>query len=103
MPFDGGTSTISSAGTRETLANDLVAANVVIADSRIMSITVIGDQDNTGDVFFAGPAVASGVGVRLEPGDSFSKDFDGGPTFDEFYGDADTAGDKINWAVEFAQ
>ena len=103
MPFDTGTSTVASAGTRRQIVLDLDANAHVRARSRILAIEITPRSGNTGaSMYFGRVTVSSSYGRQILKG--VSKKFTFEPsteTFDVFYLDADSNGDLADFVVFF--
>ena len=88
-----GTATVSNAGTRVQLSN---------TKDRVLSLFILAQPDNAGNLYFGDSAVAANAGVTLPVGKPFSVDIakaekDGSVVFDKFYVDSATNGDKLDW------
>jgi hypothetical protein len=91
MQFDAGTTDVPTAGTRVQLSNTA---------HRVKAIEVRGRPSNTGNTFFGTSDVSSTNGRTLQPGESVAVSFgEGTVKFADFYVDAATNGDDVDWSV----
>ena len=107
MAFDAGRAVVSSAGTPESLSGDLAANAFVRADSKVKDILFVAPASNAGNVFVgrfgrdeATSTVSSSYGVTLTPGDTLEMT-EVNEKFDNFYVDAATTNDVVEWSVIF--
>ena len=91
MRFDSGTTDVPSATTRVQISN---------TSDRVKAIDVRGRPGNTGNIFFGVIDVSATKGWTLQPGESISITFgEGSAKFADFYVDAATSGDDVDWSV----
>jgi len=91
MRFDSGTTDVPSAATRVQISNTA---------HRVKAIEVRGRPGNTGNIFFGVIDVSATDGWTLQPGESISITFgEGSAKFADFYVDAATSGDDVDWSV----
>ena len=91
MRFDSGTTDVPSATTRVQISN---------TSDRVKAIDVRGRPGNTGNIFFGVIDVSATDGWTLQPGESISITFgEGSAKFADFYVDAATSGDDVDWSV----
>jgi hypothetical protein len=91
MRFDSGTTDVPSATTRVQISN---------TSDRVKAIDVRGRPGNTGNIFFGVIDVSATNGWTLQPGESITITFgEGSAKFADFYVDAATSGDDVDWSV----
>ena len=94
MRFDAGSTDIPTAGSAVQISN---------TSDRVKSISVQGDRDNTGNVYFGVSDVSATNGWEMAPGEDKTVNFgEGSVLFSKFYVDAATNGDDVNWSVILA-
>jgi hypothetical protein len=91
MQFSAGTTDVGTAGTQVRISNTA---------HRVKAIEVRGRPGNTGNTFFGTSGVSATNGWTLQPGESKALSFgDGTVKFADFWVDAATSGDDVDWTV----
>tara|TARA_R110002051_G_scaffold106504_1_gene179555 strand:- start:150 stop:455 length:306 start_codon:yes stop_codon:yes gene_type:complete len=91
MQFSAGTTDVATAGTQVQISNTA---------HRVKAIEVRGRPGNTGNIFFGVSTVSAAGGWTLQPGESKALSFgDGSVKFADFWVDAATDGDDVDWTV----
>jgi len=85
-----GTITVSSAGTR---VQNTTSGNV-------RGIMWRARADNTGTIYVGYSDVSSTLGVAVSPGDAFTVLFEGYEKLQNWYADAATSGDKVDFVAD---